>query len=141
VRALGDRSGITVTGSVDDVRPHVTSAALSVVPLRIGGGTRLKIYECMAARLAVVSTHIGAEGLEVTDPENIRLVDSCDEFAARCVELLEAGAERARMAESAWRLVSSRFSSEQVALRFEQILQAAPGSRQPPDRSGAVLIS
>jgi glycosyltransferase involved in cell wall biosynthesis len=102
-------------------------AKVSVVPLRIGGGTRLKIYESMAARVPVVSTHVGAEGLEVTHPENIRLADDPDAFAGHCLKLLESEAERTRMSEAAWHLVSSRSSSEQVARRFERILEGAPG--------------
>jgi polysaccharide biosynthesis protein PslH len=117
---------IIVTGTVPDVRPYLWNAKVAVVPLRIGGGTRLKIYECMAARIPVVSTHVGAEGLGVSHPETIRLADSADQFAGECLELLESETERARMAEAAWQLVSSSFSSERVAQCFEQVLQAAP---------------
>jgi glycosyltransferase involved in cell wall biosynthesis len=81
----------------------------------------------MAARVPVVSTHVGAEGLEVAHPENIRLADAPDAFAGQCLELLESEAARTRMAEAAWQLVSSKFSSERVARRFEEILKAAPG--------------
>ena len=128
IRAFAERdSRILITGTVPDVRPYVWGAKVAVVPLRIGGGTRLKIYECMAARVPVVSTHVGAEGLEVAHPENIRLADAPDAFAGQCFELLESEAGRARMAEAAWQLVSSKFSSERVARRFEEILKAAPG--------------
>jgi hypothetical protein len=57
---------VRVTGTVDDVRPYLWESAVSVVPLRIGGGTRLKIFEAMAARVPVVSTSIGTEGLDVS---------------------------------------------------------------------------
>src|SRR5579863_8972933 len=67
--------GVTVTGPVRDVRPYLWGAAISVVPLRIGGGTRLKIYESMAAGTAVVSTTVGAEGLPVKDGEHLFLAD------------------------------------------------------------------
>ena len=71
ITKLGERDpGIRVTGTVDDVRPWLWSASTAVVPLRIGGGTRLKIYEAMAARTAVVSTTIGAEGLGIWPGEN-----------------------------------------------------------------------
>jgi polysaccharide biosynthesis protein PslH len=123
---------VTVSGTVSDVRPYVWGAKVSVVPLRIGGGTRLKIYESMAARVPVVSTRVGAEGLEVTHPENIRLADSPGEFARQCLELLESDAERSRMSAAALQLVSSRFSSEQVARRFEQILETAPAASVEP---------
>ncbi len=72
VRRLARASGRRVTGRVDDVRPHVRGGAVYVVPLRIGGGTRLKIFEAMAMGKAVVSTTVGAEGLPVTDGETRR---------------------------------------------------------------------
>src|SRR5438046_4518532 len=72
---------IIVTGRVDDVRPYLTKAAAYVVPLRIGGGTRLKIYEAMAMEKAVVSTSIGAEGLPVRDGVELLLADAAEAFA------------------------------------------------------------
>jgi len=93
------------------------------VPLRIGGGTRLKIYESMASRVPVVSTRVGAEGLELDPRDTGRLGDTADEFAAACVELLDAPAERARIAANAWQMVNDRFSWFQVARRFEEILE------------------
>ncbi len=73
-------TGVTVTGTVPDVRPFLWGAKLSIVPLRIGGGTRLKIYESMAAGTPVVSTAIGAEGLDVANGQNIRLADTPESF-------------------------------------------------------------
>src|SRR5204862_5374835 len=71
-----DNPAVRVTGAVDDIRPSISGAAVYVVPLRIGGGTRIKIFEAMAMESAVVSTRIGAEGLPVTDGDNILLADS-----------------------------------------------------------------
>jgi glycosyltransferase involved in cell wall biosynthesis len=99
------------------------------VPLRIGGGTRLKIYESMAAGTAVVSTTVGAEGLDVRHPETIRLADSPEEFAAQCLELLENSEERARQARSARELVAEQFSWEAVAQSFEKILACCSETR------------
>src|SRR5262249_20677303 len=101
-------SRIRVTGTVPDVRPWLFGALASIVPLRIGGGTRLKIYEAMAARAPVVSTTIGAEGLDVAKGENIYLADSAQDFAARCLSLIENAAERDRVAQAAWNLVASK---------------------------------
>jgi len=115
---------LLVTGTVDDVRPYLWSGLVSIVPLRIGGGTRLKIYEAMAARIPVVSTSIGAEGLAVK-AEHIRIADTPEEFAAACVDLLENREARARMSGAAWDLVSSCFSWERVTEQFEQIIGAA----------------
>ena len=114
---------IRVTGTVPDIRPYLWNTAVSIVPLRIGGGTRLKIYESMAARIPVVSTSVGAEGLTIDPPANIRIADSPESFAAECVSLLESPEARARQAAAGWELVSTRFSWEQVTARFESILE------------------
>ena len=117
---------ILVTGTVPDIRPYLWGAKISIVPLRIGGGTRLKIYESMAAGTAVVSTSIGAEGLEVQHPENIRLGNTPAELAEHCVELLANQEERRRVAAAACKMVSSKYSWEVIARQFESILQSAP---------------
>lgn len=116
---------ITVTGTVPDIRPHLWSAAVSIVPLRIGGGTRLKIYESMAAKVPVVSTSIGAEGLEVRHPEHIRLADTAEDFARQCLDLLKNPVEHRRQAGAAYDLVASRFSWERVTRCFEALLTAS----------------
>ena len=116
---------IRVTGTVPDIRPHLWSSAVSIVPLRIGGGTRLKIYESMAARVPVVSTTIGAEGLDVRHPEHIRLADSAEDFARHCLGLLDDPVERRRQADAALDLVASRFSWEHVTRCFESLLTPA----------------
>lgn len=124
--------GVTVTGTVPDIRPYLWSAKVSIVPLRIAGGTRLKIYESMAAGTAVVSTTIGAEGLEIHPPGDIRIADAAPAFAAECLDLLENAAERERMARQARAMVEARFSWNTVARQFADILEssgAAPDSR------------
>lgn len=113
---------ITVTGTVPDTRPYLWESAVSIVPLRIGGGTRLKIYEAMAAKVPVVSTTVGAEGLPLESGRHIELADDAHEFAARCIELLRDTAARRRMADAAWSLVQANFSWEQAARRFEHAL-------------------
>lgn len=129
-RLAAEDGGIEVTGTVPDVRPYLWGSRASIVPLRIGGGTRLKIYESMAARVPVVSTAIGAEGLDVVDGETIRLADRAEDFAAGCVEMLREERMRDELAERGWRLVKERFSWEQVAREFEAILRRAyqPGA-------------
>jgi glycosyltransferase involved in cell wall biosynthesis len=132
LRLARDHSGISVTGTVPDVRPYLWGSRVSIVPLRIGGGTRLKIYESMAARVPVVSTVVGAEGLDVQSPRDIRLADDPRSFAAACVALLEDAAARKAQAENAWRLVADRFSWERVAQNFEAILQRAAADHSQP---------
>jgi glycosyltransferase involved in cell wall biosynthesis len=114
-----------VTGTVPDVRPYLWGAAASIVPLRIGGGTRLKIYEAMAAVLPVISTTVGAEGLDVRDGQTIALADEPAEFARRCIDLVSDRAAAQRMAAEAFDLVASRYSWEQVVRSFEQHLTRA----------------
>jgi glycosyltransferase involved in cell wall biosynthesis len=117
---------IQVTGTVPDIRPYLWSSAVAIVPLRIGGGTRLKIYEAMAAQIPVVSTTIGAEGLSVNPPQDIRLADTPANFAAQCLELLTTPELRARLSRAAWEMVNANYSWEQVARAFEKIMQSAP---------------
>lgn len=115
---------IRVTGTVDDVRPYLWVGRVSIVPLHAGGGTRLKIYESMAAEVPVVSTTVGAEGLEVTSPHNIRIADTAESFAEACLTLLENDAEHKRQTTAAERLVRENFSWRQAADRFDEILQS-----------------
>ena len=124
IRKLAEEdSHISVLGTVPDVRPYLWGAEVSIVPLRIGGGTRLKIYESMAARVPVISTTVGAEGLEVRSGENILIADSCEEFARRCLELLDRPSEQGRLSDNAWEMVHDRFSWNQVAKCFEHLLE------------------
>jgi polysaccharide biosynthesis protein PslH len=119
-------ANIQITGTVPDIRPYLWGSTVSIVPLRIGGGTRLKIYEAMAAKLPVVSTAVGAEGLPLANGRHIFLKDTPQAFADACLELLEKRELRLDMAQQAWDLVSSRFSWEQAARCFEEILIKAP---------------
>ena len=116
---------IEVTGTVPDVRPYLWNAAISIVPLRIGGGTRLKIYEAMAASVPVIATAIGAEGLAVTDGRDIAIADTPEHFAARCLALLDSPAHASEQAGAALSLVTERFSWAQVGRHFESILESA----------------
>ena len=123
VQRLAEKdSRIRVTGTVDDIRPFLWESSVSIVPLRIGGGTRLKIYEAMAAKIPVVSTSIGAEGLDIRNGEDIHIADTAAEFAERCLALLDDAAARARMADVAFSIVASRYSWEIVSLKFEELL-------------------
>ncbi len=122
VRRLADEAGITVTGRVDDVRPHVAEGSVYVVPLRIGGGTRLKIFEAMSMAKAVVSTTIGAEGLPVNTGHNIVIADEPAAFAQAVVELIRNPDARRRMELEARRLVVNRYDWSAVAGDFEDAL-------------------
>ncbi len=119
---------IVVTGTVPDVRPYLWESAISIVPLRVGGGTRLKIFEAMAAGTAVVSTTVGAEGLPVEHGETIRIADTAERFAAECLDLLENSSARTALARKALELIQANFSWAQVTRQFEETLRSVHAS-------------
>jgi glycosyltransferase involved in cell wall biosynthesis len=80
---------IRVTGEVDDIRPHVKNHKVIVVPLRIGGGTKLKVLDALAMSKAIVTTSVGAEGIDVKNGEEIFIEDTAQEFSSRVVTLLK----------------------------------------------------
>ena len=131
VRALGDsQPAVTVTGEVDDIRPFVHESPVYVVPLRVGGGTRLKIFEAMAMGKAIVSTTIGAEGLPIESGENAILADDPEEFADSVVSLLEDEELRARLAKTARELVERNYSWAAASQNFDVALDAAVKARR-----------
>jgi len=126
IRRLADADpSIHVTGTVADVRPYLWGSKVSIVPLRIGGGTRLKIYEAMAAGVPVVSTAVGAEGLPVRHPDQIRLAERPENFADECSRLLADDAGRRQLGSAAREWVIAHASWEAAVERFEQILERA----------------
>jgi sugar transferase (PEP-CTERM/EpsH1 system associated) len=124
LQALALDRKIHVTGDVEDVRPYIRQGAIFIVPLRIGGGTRLKIFEAMAMAKAVVSTSIGAEGLPVKDGANILIADSLEEFAQGVTRLLRDPVERNRLGTAARQLVEQTYSWKAVATQFESVLKS-----------------
>lgn len=130
VRRLAEDAGIEVTGRVDDVRPHIARASVYIVPLRIGGGTRLKIFEAMSMGKATVSTTVGAEGLPVTPGKDIVIADDPGRFAQAIVRLLRNRADRQRLEAAARALVVQRYDWKMVARELEAaLLDAAGGER------------
>ncbi|MGH9702801.1 MAG: glycosyltransferase family 4 protein, partial [Candidatus Acidiferrales bacterium] len=115
--------GLQVTGGVDDIRPHVRSGAVYVVPLRVGSGTRLKIFEAMAMGKSVVSTTIGAEGLPVHSGKNIVIADAADGFADAVIRLLEDPERRYDIGLAARELVAREHGWESVGRCFESTLE------------------
>jgi glycosyltransferase involved in cell wall biosynthesis len=124
------RLGVTVTGTVADVRPYIDEAALYVVPLRAGGGTRLKIFEALAMAKAVVSTTIGAEGLGVTSDRDIVLADGPDAFARAVVSLLRDGPARHRLGHAGRALVESAYTWGHTVRTFEAHCEAVVARRR-----------
>jgi glycosyltransferase involved in cell wall biosynthesis len=122
VTALASRyPGVTVTGTVSDVRPFLERAAAVVVPLRVGGGTRLKIYEGMAMGRPTVSTSIGAEGLPMINGEEILIADEAPSFADAVVRLLSEPAYGDAIGRQAAERVRRDFGWAVVALQFASI--------------------
>ena len=121
---------IVVTGRVPDVRPFMEKAAVYVVPIRIGGGTRLKIYEAMAMELPMVSTTIGAEGLPVADGEEILLRDTPQEFTKAVVKLLKDKNLAKKIGERAAQIVREKFGWRRVADNFSALCEKAVESNK-----------
>ena len=127
-RATEKNHGVVVTGGVPDVRPWLAGASVVVVPLLSGGGTRLKILEAMAMGKAVVSTRIGAEGLDLEDGREICIADDPFKFAERTASLLMDRAEAERIGRAARRRVEESFdwrvAGRQLLEAYELAVQA-----------------
>ncbi|HET7219106.1 MAG TPA: glycosyltransferase, partial [Vicinamibacterales bacterium] len=119
VRRLAEDRGVEVTGRVEDVRPYLAKSSVYVVPLRIGGGTRLKIFEAMAAGRAVVSTTIGAEGLPAEHGKHLLLADGAQPFANAVVALLRDADRRRAIEREARALVTERYDWAAAATQLE----------------------
>jgi len=125
VQALARQAGVQVTGTVDDVRTYVGEAPVYVVPLRAGGGTRLKIFEALAMGKPVVSTTVGAEGLALQSGRDVVIADTPEAFSAAVVRLLREPAEREAIGAAGRALVEARYSWASVTRAFERGLQDA----------------
>jgi glycosyltransferase involved in cell wall biosynthesis len=117
--------GVRFTGFVDDVRDHARDAQAFVIPLRVGGGTRIKAFEAMAMGLPVVSTAIGMEGLDVDDGIHFLRADGAEALAEATLRLLADGALRLRLSQAARELVEARFGHRVAAEVFGRILAEA----------------
>lgn len=126
---------VVVTGSVPSVEPYLRDAAAFIVPLRVGGGTRLKIFEAMAAGRAVISTTVGAEGLPVTHDRDILLADDPQAFATAVIRVMTEPALRQRIAAGGLALARAHDWS-QVVSGFSDVLARA-GSRRDARRGAA----
>jgi len=122
---------VHLTGWVDDVRPYLAKGAICIVPLRVGSGTRLKIFEAMSMGKAVVSTTIGAEGLPVTHGEEIFLADTPEDFTEFSVRLLREQGLRRQIGNAARHLVETKYSWASVATEFAAALGRIAATAQP----------
>ena len=126
VRDLSSIKGIEVTGTVADVRPYYREAVVAIVPLNVGGGSRLKILEAMAAGVPVVSTTLGAEGLQVRDGENILIADGDDRLTKAVIDLVNDEKLRAQIVSGGHALVAERYDWARLGAKlfewYQQLL-------------------
>jgi glycosyltransferase involved in cell wall biosynthesis len=120
LREIALRAEIVVTGTVDDVRPSIAEASVYVVPLRAGGGTRLKIFEALAMAKPVVSTTVGAEGLALAPGHHFVAADDPRDFAAAVVGLLRDPQRRDALGQAGRDLVETYYSWPTIAGEFEE---------------------
>jgi sugar transferase (PEP-CTERM/EpsH1 system associated) len=123
LRSLGQESSVTLTGYVDDVRPYIAGAGVYVVPLRVGGGTRLKVLEAMSMGKAIVSTSLGCEGIDVTHDRHLVIADQPRAFAKSVVELLRNRSRRRELGIEARHLAESRHDWKQMTPLLEQVYE------------------
>jgi sugar transferase (PEP-CTERM/EpsH1 system associated) len=116
---LGADPAVTMTGFVEDTRPYITDAAVYVVPLRMGGGTRFKILEAMAMGKPVVSTTLGAEGFPVTHGQELLLADEPEPFADAVVSLLRSPERRETFGRAGRAFVEARYDWRAIVPRVE----------------------
>ncbi|WP_339136678.1 MAG: glycosyltransferase family 4 protein [Candidatus Electrothrix sp. GW3-4] len=126
IREYGEKnSQIKVTGSVPDVREFIARSKICIVPLRIGGGSRLKILEAMAMHKPIVSTSIGAEGLSITDGKNIVLADLPDDFAAAILDILRDERKQRMIGNEGYALVTACYDWDHLTGLQDEAWQKA----------------
>ena len=123
-----------VHGYVPDLDPFLASASVSIVPLRVGGGTRLKILNALAHGIPTVSTTIGAEGLDLEDGRDLLLADDPETFAHQVAVLLSDEDQRARLRANGRRSVESRYSWQALAPSARGRHQQGPTARSLHER-------
>jgi glycosyltransferase involved in cell wall biosynthesis len=121
IRRLAELPGVEVTGTVEDVRPFYAEALAAVIPLRVGGGSRLKILEAMAAGVPVVSTTLGAEGIEVRDGENVILADDAEAMSAALSSLNADEGLRRGLSSAGRALVFAQYDWSRLGARLGEV--------------------
>ncbi len=136
VLALGVQPGIRVTGTVPDVRPYYEQAHALVVPLRSGGGTRLKILEALATGVPVVSTSLGAEGLDLRHGVDFLVADTPDALAEQTIRVLSDATLRASLAEHGRSMVTTHYRWDMIGRNLLNVYESAAGRRRKSERPG-----
>jgi sugar transferase (PEP-CTERM/EpsH1 system associated) len=130
VQQLANDKNVVVTGEVDDVRPYLAKSTVVVAPLRIGGGTRFKILEALAAGKPVISTSVGCEGIEVTHGENVLIADAPEEFATHTVRLLRDKSLRQKLSRNGRKLVESKYDWRLIVRKLSHAYQTTIHSKK-----------
>jgi glycosyltransferase involved in cell wall biosynthesis len=125
------REDVILAGSVVDIRPYLNDADVYVVPLRVGGGSRLKILEAFSMELPVVSTTIGAEGLDVSDGENILIADTPTDFAAAIASLIDDPNKAEKLGKQGRIIIEAQYQWQVLAKGLEQVWYKAIGKGAP----------
>jgi len=124
LKPLRELPGITLTGYVEDIRPHIAEAGVYVVPLRVGGGTRLKVLEAMSMGKAIVSTSLGCEGIDITPGQELLIADEPLYFAKEVVSLMRDHRRRRELALAARRLVEVRYDWQHITSLMERVYES-----------------
>jgi glycosyltransferase involved in cell wall biosynthesis len=137
ITALGKQDGITVTGTVEDVRPYYHGALASIVPLRVGGGTRLKVLEAMAAGTPVISTKLGAEGLSVTDGKELLIADSPAAMVDAVASLQDESTLWGNLVANARKLVREQYDWSVIGDKLVRLHEAQANTAREAEENGA----
>jgi glycosyltransferase involved in cell wall biosynthesis len=132
---LAQEPGIEMTGWVEDVRPYIAAAGIYVIPLRIGGGTRLKVLEAMAMGKAIVSTTLGCEGFDLVPGQELVLADAPHDFARAVLDLMANAERRERLGRAARRFAGSRYDWRTIVPKLERVYSrgnVASATTAPP---------
>jgi glycosyltransferase involved in cell wall biosynthesis len=129
VRRLAS-TGVVVTGFVEDIRDYIARAAVVVIPLRVGAGTKHRIFQALAMRKALVTTSVGAEGIALKHGETAMITDDPQQFADYTVQLLNDAPMRARLGENGRKLVLERYDWRSIYLTLDQAFHDAVGKRK-----------
>lgn len=133
LRALADKlQGVTITGSVPDVRPYLQKAVLALNYMENGGGIALKVLEAMAMRKPVLSNALGCEGIRVQHGENVFLADTVESFTDAAVLLLQNAGVREKIAQGGYRLVQESYAWERLASQFQECYASVLSERRRP---------
>jgi glycosyltransferase involved in cell wall biosynthesis len=137
VRAL-ERRGVEATGEVPDVRPYLRGAAVVVVPIRMGSGTRLKVVEALSLAKPVVSTTLGCEGVDVRDREHLLIGDTPQAFAAQVERLFDDAEAGERLGRAGRELMERQYSWEYAGRLLEEVYASVIGAESGLERRDRV---